>query len=240
MAAARRLQGLSSHFASAHTSLTRSSAAAADSDALAIKGGTVRPPRGATARRRPPRAASVKADWLQLARFALTPRAACSQPAIGEVSDTLFKWPIITQEDEDAVIDVLRNESLSGTNITREFEVGSQMHQRPLLPAIARLTPRLLCLYGQVEFAEWIGLDHALAYPNGTMAILGTPSSRPHPHPHPGCPHPTRLSACWTYLPTELVLLVTALADSHLDAFVAQRRSMLLACGAGTRSSVPL
>ena len=143
----------------------------------------------------------MMADWLQLAP-ALTPRAACSQPAIGEVSDTLFKWPIITQEDEDAVIDVLRNESLSGTNITREFEVGSQMHQRPLLPAIARLTPRLLCLYGQVEFAEWIGLDHALAYPNGTMAILGTPSSRPHPHPHPGCPHPTRLSACWTYLPT--------------------------------------
>jgi hypothetical protein len=235
MAAARRLQGLSSHFASAHTSLTRSSAAAADSDALAIKGGTVRPPRRPTAAAK----GCLMADWLQLAP-ALTPRAACSQPAIGEVSDTLFKWPIITQEDEDAVIDVLRNESLSGTNITREFEVGSQMHQRPLLPAIARLTPRLLCLYGQVEFAEWIGLDHALAYPNGTMAILGTPSSRPHPHPHPGCPHPTRLSACWTYLPTELVLLVTALADSHLDAFVAQRRSMLLACGAGTRSSVPL
>ena len=125
------------------------------------------------------------ADWLQLAP-ALTPRAACSQPAIGEVSDTLFKWPIITQEDEDAVIDVLRNESLSGTNITREFEVGSQMHQRPFLPAIARLTPRLLCLYGQVEFAEWIGLDHALAYPNGTMAILGTPLSRtPTPALHP-------------------------------------------------------
>ena len=67
------------------------------------------------------------------------------QPAVGSVGEELFKWPIITQEDEDAVIDVLRNENLSGTNITREFER---------------------------DFASWIGLDEALAYPNGTMAIL--------------------------------------------------------------------
>ena len=48
---------------------------------------------------------------------------ACVQPAVGEVGADLFKWPIITQEDEDAVLDTLRNENLSGTNVTREFEV---------------------------------------------------------------------------------------------------------------------
>lgn len=45
------------------------------------------------------------------------------QPAVGSVRDDLFKWPIITQEDEEAVLDTLRNENLSGTNVTREFEV---------------------------------------------------------------------------------------------------------------------
>ena len=66
-------------------------------------------------------------------------------PAVGARDATLFNWPIVTEEDEEAVIDVLRNENLSGTNITREFEA---------------------------DFARWQGTEHCLAYPNGTMAIL--------------------------------------------------------------------
>jgi perosamine synthetase len=57
----------------------------------------------------------------------------------------VFKWPIITKEDEVAVLDVMRNENMSGTNITRLYES---------------------------EFAQWIGRDYCLAYPNGTMSIL--------------------------------------------------------------------
>jgi len=56
----------------------------------------------------------------------------------------LFKWPIITKEDEDAVLDVLRSGSMSGTDVTREFEK---------------------------EFAAWQGLDLALGFSTGTAAI---------------------------------------------------------------------
>ena len=55
------------------------------------------------------------------------------QPAVGEVGADLFKWPIITQEDEDAVLDTLRNENLSGTNVTREFEVHLVPSRVPIL-----------------------------------------------------------------------------------------------------------
>ena len=65
----------------------------------------------------------------------------------GLVEEDLFKWPIITEEDEEAVLDVMRHENMSGTNITRAFES---------------------------EFAAWMGVDHCLAYPNGTMAILAS------------------------------------------------------------------
>ena len=60
-----------------------------------------------------------------------------------EVKDML-KWPIITKEDEDAALDVIRNNSYSATDITQKFEA---------------------------EFAEWIGTKHAVAYCNGTMSI---------------------------------------------------------------------
>ena len=52
------------------------------------------------------------------------------------MDESLFKWPIVTEEDEEAVLDALRNHNLSGTNITREFEK---------------------------DFASWLGTDHALA-----------------------------------------------------------------------------
>jgi len=56
-----------------------------------------------------------------------------------------FKWPIVTNEDEDAVVQVLRDGAMSGNDITKQFER---------------------------EFADWMGMDYALGYPNGTAAIL--------------------------------------------------------------------
>lgn len=56
----------------------------------------------------------------------------------------MLKWPIITQEDEQAALEVIRNNSYSGTDITRKFES---------------------------EFAQWIGTNHAVAYCNGTMSL---------------------------------------------------------------------
>src|SRR5262245_32278218 len=35
---------------------------------------------------------------------------------------SLFHWPIVTAEDEAAVVDVMRTAGFSGTNITKEFE----------------------------------------------------------------------------------------------------------------------
>ena len=34
----------------------------------------------------------------------------------------LFAWPIVTKEDEEAVLEVIRNGAMSGTDITQEFE----------------------------------------------------------------------------------------------------------------------
>ena len=66
------------------------------------------------------------------------PKARMSDP--GDV----FKWPIVTAEDEQAVLDVLRAGAMSGNDITKKFEA---------------------------EFGAWIGRTFALAYPNGTEAI---------------------------------------------------------------------
>lgn len=57
----------------------------------------------------------------------------------------LFHWPIVTEEDEQAVIGVLHKGTMSGTDITRRFEA---------------------------EFAQYLGVQHALAHCNGTMALL--------------------------------------------------------------------
>ena len=56
----------------------------------------------------------------------------------------LFGWPIITEEDEAAALEVIRNNSFSGTDITAKF---------------------------QEEFAAWQGRDYAVAYCNGTQSI---------------------------------------------------------------------
>jgi len=55
------------------------------------------------------------------------------------------RWPIITQEDEAAVLDVLRSGDLSLHNVTRELEA---------------------------DYCNWLGVKHALACCNGTSAIF--------------------------------------------------------------------
>jgi len=55
-----------------------------------------------------------------------------------------FKWPIITQEDEEAVLEVLRRGAMSATDVTRRFEE---------------------------DLAAWFGLKHALCHNTGTAAI---------------------------------------------------------------------
>lgn len=56
----------------------------------------------------------------------------------------LFGWPKITKEDEEAALEVIRNNNFSGTDITIKF---------------------------QDEFAKWQGTEYALAFCNGTMSI---------------------------------------------------------------------
>ena len=64
-------------------------------------------------------------------------------PLITEAAPAeLFKWPILTQEDIDAAMDVVVNNRFSGTDITIQF---------------------------QDEFAAWQGRKYALAFTNGTI-----------------------------------------------------------------------
>ncbi len=56
----------------------------------------------------------------------------------------MFKWPIITEEDEQAALEVLRAGKMSGTDVTVQFEK---------------------------EFAQWHGMDYALAHNTGTAAL---------------------------------------------------------------------
>ncbi|MBQ5973515.1 MAG: aminotransferase class V-fold PLP-dependent enzyme [Oscillospiraceae bacterium] len=65
-------------------------------------------------------------------------------PVISQEPEELFRWPILTQEDLDAAMDVVRNNKFSGTDITEAL---------------------------QKEFAAWQGTEYAVAYCNGTMAL---------------------------------------------------------------------
>lgn len=69
------------------------------------------------------------------------PRAVQSDPG------DMFTWPIITREDEDAVLEVLRTGNMSGWDVTLEFER---------------------------ELAEWHGVRHALCTNNGTAALVAS------------------------------------------------------------------
>src|SRR5688572_10209315 len=64
--------------------------------------------------------------------------------AVRSAPEDMFTWPIVTQEDEDAVLEVLRRGAMSGTDVTMQFEK---------------------------EFAAWQGTEYALGYTNGTMAL---------------------------------------------------------------------
>ena len=56
----------------------------------------------------------------------------------------MFDWPIVTAEDENAVLEVLRSRAMSGTDISKKFEQ---------------------------EFASWLGRKYGLVYCNGTESI---------------------------------------------------------------------
>jgi perosamine synthetase len=65
-------------------------------------------------------------------------------PAVSPDNEDIFHWPIVTEEDEAAVLDVLRRGAMSGTDITIQFEK---------------------------EFAEWQGTTYALGHNTGTAAL---------------------------------------------------------------------
>ena len=69
------------------------------------------------------------------------------EKAVTGAPASLFKWPIITEEDEAAALDVIRNNKYSGYDITMQFEE---------------------------EFAAWQGRKYAVAYCNGTAALTAS------------------------------------------------------------------
>jgi perosamine synthetase len=64
--------------------------------------------------------------------------------AITSPAGDMFTWPIITKEDEEGVLEVLRRVGMSGTDVTVEFEK---------------------------KFAAWQGTKYALGFNNGTSAL---------------------------------------------------------------------
>ena len=62
----------------------------------------------------------------------------------GDIPENLFKWPIVTEEDEAAVLEVLRRGAMSGTEVTEKFEK---------------------------EFAQWNGTKYAVGFCNGTLSL---------------------------------------------------------------------
>ncbi len=68
------------------------------------------------------------------------------EPALAGDPGDLFRWPVITGEDEEAVLDVLRRGAMSDFDVTLEFEK---------------------------ELGEWFGLPHVLCHNTGTAAIQG-------------------------------------------------------------------
>ena len=66
------------------------------------------------------------------------------EKAVKSNHEELFRWPIVTKEDEDAVLEVLRRGAMSDSDVTLKFEE---------------------------EFSEWIGSKYALGFSSGTAAI---------------------------------------------------------------------
>jgi dTDP-4-amino-4,6-dideoxygalactose transaminase len=68
------------------------------------------------------------------------------EKAVKSEHEDMFKWPIVTERHERAVLDVLRAGGMSGFDLTKEFER---------------------------KYAQLLGREYGLAYHNGTAAILG-------------------------------------------------------------------
>jgi len=66
------------------------------------------------------------------------------EKAVRKDPGKIFSWPIVTEEDEQAVLSVLRQGKMSDMDQTKEFEK---------------------------EFARWMGMKYALGTNNGTSAI---------------------------------------------------------------------
>ena len=66
-------------------------------------------------------------------------------PAVTLPVGDLFHWPITTDEDQAAAMEVIRKGLMSGTAITKQYEK---------------------------EFAQWMGVEYALAFNNGTSSLL--------------------------------------------------------------------
>lgn len=66
------------------------------------------------------------------------------EKAVQSAPGNLFTWPIVTPEDEAAVLEVLRRGAMSGTDVTMQFEN---------------------------EFAEWMGSAYALGFSSGTASL---------------------------------------------------------------------
>jgi len=64
--------------------------------------------------------------------------------AVASDAGDIFAWPIVTREDEEAVLEVLRRGGMSGNEVTKQFEQ---------------------------EYAAATGMKLALGYPNGTDAL---------------------------------------------------------------------
>ena len=68
------------------------------------------------------------------------------EKAVESEQKDIFRWPVITDQHEQAVLKVLRAGQMSGFEVTKEFEK---------------------------KYAQALGRKYALAYHNGTAAILG-------------------------------------------------------------------
>ena len=66
-------------------------------------------------------------------------------PLVTLDQDAANKWPILTEEDEQAVLSILRDGNISTHPVIRQLEA---------------------------DYAEFSGMNYALAHNNGTSALL--------------------------------------------------------------------
>ena len=79
-----------------------------------------------------------------MASTMLKPALLGGPKAVKSDAGDMFKWPIITKEDEESVLEVLRQGNMSGIDVTEKFER---------------------------EFADWQGSKYALGFNTGTASL---------------------------------------------------------------------